>query len=144
MAERTLCSLARQFLHPDEGIRYPVVKNVPRNDLSPTLRLPLLSCSMTQPSSRPPRHSLTGSSNMEEPLPAAPQLCFKESISRSPDKYESETLIALLDDPQTTEPESWTPIARAILISCRNQSQTMNIPMTPNILNKRAFLTGSV
>ena len=40
---------------------------------------------------------------------------FKESISRSPDKFESETLIALLDDPQTTEPENWTPIARAIL-----------------------------
>jgi hypothetical protein len=40
---------------------------------------------------------------------------FKESISRSPDNFESETLIALLDDPQTTEPENWTPIARAIL-----------------------------
>lgn len=40
---------------------------------------------------------------------------FRESISRSPDKFESKTLIALLDDPQASEPESWIPIARAIL-----------------------------
>ena len=76
---------------------------------------------------------------MEVPLPANASIMLLRVHFPITDKFESETLIALLDDPQTTEPESWTPIARAILNLARNQSQTMNIPMTPNILNGGHF-----
>ena len=40
---------------------------------------------------------------------------FEEALSRPPDQFEEKTLVQLIDDRDSANPESWTPLARAIL-----------------------------
>ena len=107
----------RQFLHPmmkafDAPSREECTTQRPQSN-TPLAALVLLNDPTFIEAAKAFTHRIikNGGISASERLDYA----FKESISRSPDKFESETLIALLDDPQTTEPESWTPIARAIL-----------------------------
>ena len=107
----------RQFLHPmmkafDAPSREECTTQRPQSN-TPLAALVLLNDPTFIEAAKAFTHRIIkhGGTSASERLDYA----FKESISRSPDKFESETLIALLDDPQTTEPESWTPIARAIL-----------------------------
>jgi hypothetical protein len=107
----------RQFLHPmmkafDAPSREECTTQRPQSN-TPLAALVLLNDPTFIEAAKAFTHRIIkhGGTSATERLDYA----FKESISRSPDKFESETLIALLDDPQTTEPESWTPIARAIL-----------------------------
>ena len=107
----------RQFLHPmmkafDAPSREECTTQRPQSN-TPLAALVLLNDPTFIEAAKAFTHRIIkqGGTSVTERLDYA----FKESISRSPDKFESETLIALLDDPQTTEPENWTPIARAIL-----------------------------
>jgi hypothetical protein len=107
----------RQFLHPmmkafDAPSREECTTQRPQSN-TPLAALVLLNDPTFMEAAKAFTHRIIkhGGSTTAERLDYA----FRESISRSPDKFESETLIALLDDPQTTEPENWTPIARAIL-----------------------------
>ena len=107
----------RQFLHPmmkafDAPSREECTTQRPQSN-TPLAALVLLNDPTFIEAAKAFTHRIIkqGGTSATERLDYA----FKESISRSPDKFESETLIALLDDPQTTEPENWTPIARAIL-----------------------------
>jgi hypothetical protein len=107
----------RQFLHPmmkafDAPSREECTTQRPQSN-TPLAALVLLNDPTFIEAAKAFTHRIIkhGGTSAKERLDYA----FKESISRSPDNFESETLIALLDDPQTTEPENWTPIARAIL-----------------------------
>ena len=40
---------------------------------------------------------------------------MEEALSRPPDQFEEKTLVQLIDDRDSANPESWTPLARAIL-----------------------------
>ncbi|MDA8775678.1 DUF1549 domain-containing protein [Opitutales bacterium] len=107
----------RQFLHPmmkafDAPSREECTTQRPQSN-TPLAALVLLNDPTFIEAAKAFTHRIIkqGGTSVTERLDYA----FKESISRSPDKFESETLIALLDDPKTTEPENWTPIARAIL-----------------------------
>ena len=107
----------RQFLHPmmkafDAPSREECTTQRPQSN-TPLAALVLLNDPTFIEAAKAFTHRIIkhGGTSATERLDYA----FKESISRSPDNFESETLIALLDDPQTTEPENWTPIARAIL-----------------------------